>query len=233
MSEEELAPLMPNVEGRPVDPSATDYSLYLVTDRDLMSAPTLAQAVEEAIAGGVTLVQLREKHANSREFLSQARECKRICDAHGVPLLINDRLDIALACGAAGLHVGQDDLPVEVARQIIGPRAIIGVSASSVEQAVAAEQGGADYLGIGAMYATGTKDDATLVSHDELLAIRRAVHIPLVVIGGINAARADQFAHTGIDGFAVVSAIIAAADITAAAADLKARFISLDREMRQ
>jgi thiamine-phosphate pyrophosphorylase len=178
-------------------------------------------------------VQLREKHATSRRFLELAEQCKAVCDKASVPLIINDRLDIALACGAAGLHVGQDDLPVEVARRIMGPDAIIGVSCSTVEESVAAERGGADYLGVGAMYHTDTKDNTPFVSHDDLLAIRRAVSIPIVVIGGVNERVADDFAHTGIDGFSVVSAIIAQPDIAAAAKRLRERFDSLDRSLEE
>jgi thiamine-phosphate pyrophosphorylase len=209
-----------------------DYRLYLVTDRDLMSTDTLAEAVEQGIRGGVTLVQLREKHASSRDFLAQALTCKHLCDAAGVPLIINDRLDIALASGAAGVHVGQDDLPVEVVRGVMGSAAIVGVSVATVAEAVAAEQGGADYLGVGAMCATNTKGDARLVTHGELLRIRAAVRIPLVVIGGVGERTIPTFEHTGIDGVAVVSAIIAQTNIEIAAARLLQQFDGLDRTLR-
>ncbi len=218
----------PGIEARRLQP---DYRLYLVTDRDLMTTGTLLEAVEQAIDGGVTLVQLREKRACSRVFLEQALACKEVCDVAGVPLIVDDRLDIALACGAAGVHVGQDDLPVEMVRRLMGPAAIVGVSVATVGEAVAAERGGADYLGVGAMFPTVTKADTRLVTRDELLRIRDAVGIPMVVIGGINERTVPDLAHTGIDGLAVVSAIIAQPDITVAAARLRQRFEALDRTL--
>ena len=135
----------------------TDYTLYLCTDRDLMSTPTLEEAVEAAIRGGVTIVQLREKNCSSREFYDTAVSIKAICDRHQVPLIINDRLDIALAVDAAGVHVGQSDLPADKARAILGPDRIIGVSTATPEEALKAKADGADYIGVGAMFATGTK----------------------------------------------------------------------------
>jgi thiamine-phosphate pyrophosphorylase len=205
--------------------SVIDYTLYLVTDRTLMSAPTLEQAVEEAIEGGCTLVQLREKDASSRKFYQIAVNIKRITDRYHVPLIINDRTDIALAVDAAGAHVGQSDLPATVIRRLIGPDKILGVSAANLAEAVQAEKDGADYLGIGAMFATGTKDDAKLVTLDELRKIRKAVKLPMVVIGGVNEQTIPQFKDTGIDGISVVSAVIAAAEITVAAQRLKTLFL--------
>lgn len=201
-----------------------DYSLYLVTDRSLMSTPTLEEAVEQAIEGGCTLVQLREKDAGSLDFFETAVRVKKVTDQNNVPLIINDRLDIALAVDAAGVHVGQSDLPATVVRRIIGPDKILGVSASNLEEAEKAQADGADYLGIGAMFPTGTKTDADHVTMDELKKIRAAVNIPLVVIGGISAATAPMFHGTGIDGFSVVSAIIAEKDICGAAKNLKLIF---------
>ncbi len=198
-----------------------DYSLYLVTDRGLMTTPTLEEAVEQAIDGGCTLVQLREKNASSREFYRSAVSVKKVTDRRGVPLIINDRLDIALASGAAGVHLGQSDLPAAAARRILGPDKIIGVSASTPAQAEAAQAAGADYLGVGAMFPTGTKTDADIVSMEELKKIRAAVSIPIVAIGGINLRTAPLFRGTGIDGFAVVSAILARKDIRAAARGLR------------
>ena len=150
-----------------------DYTLYLCTDRELMSTDTLEEAVEEAILGGVTMVQLREKNCSSKEFYETALRIKKITDTYGLPLLINDRVDIALAVDADGVHVGQSDLPVSVARKILGKDKIIGVSARNVAQAQEAEQNGADYLGVGAMYATGTKKDAKVTSREELLKIAK------------------------------------------------------------
>lgn len=201
-----------------------DYSLYLVTDRELMSTPTLELAVEQAIAGGCTLVQLREKSASSLEFYKTAESVKKITDRHRIPLIINDRADVALAVDAAGVHIGQSDLPAAAVRRMIGEDKILGVSASSLEEAVRAEQDGADYLGIGAMFATGTKTDAELVTMDELKKIKATVSLPIVVIGGINQSTVPAFAHTGIDGIAVVSALIGAKDIAKAAQELKGLF---------
>lgn len=201
-----------------------DYTLYLCTDRGLMSTDTLEKAVEEAILGGVTMVQLREKDCSSKEFYETAIRIKKITDAYEVPLLINDRADIALAVDADGVHIGQSDLPVKIARKILGKDKIIGVSARNVAQALEAEQNGADYLGVGAMYATGTKKDAKVTSREELLKIRQAVKIPIVVIGGINQKTLSNFKGIGINGLAVVSAVIAAKDIKAAAAEMVRKF---------
>ena len=198
-----------------------DYSLYLVTDRGLMTTPTLEEAVEQAIDGGCTLVQLREKNASSREFYRSAVSVKKVTDRRGVPLIINDRLDIALASGAAGVHLGQSDLPAAAARRVLGPDKIVGVSASTPAQAEAAQAAGADYLGVGAMFPTGTKTDADIISMEELKKIRAAVSIPIVAIGGINLRTAPLFRGMGIDGFAVVSAILARKDIRAAARGLR------------
>lgn len=201
-----------------------DYTLYLVTDSALMRAATVAESVEQAILGGVTLVQLREKALSSRAFYETAKGVRAITARHGVPLIINDRLDIALACGADGVHVGQDDLPAAVVRRLIGPDRILGVSAGSLAQALAARDAGADYLGVGAMYATGTKTDAALVTMAALRRIREAVSLPIVVIGGLNRDTAPLFHGTGVNGLAVVSAIVAQPDIQAAAREIKALF---------
>lgn len=201
-----------------------DYSIYLVTDRDLMSTETLEEAVEEAIKGGCTLIQLREKDCSSLDFYNTAVNVKKITDKYNVPLLINDRLDIALAVEAAGVHVGQSDLPCSVVRNIIGEDKIIGVSAGNLNDALKAQEDGADYLGVGAMYATGTKKDAELTSMDELKKIRDNVSIPIAVIGGINKDRIDDFKGTGIDGLAIVSAIIAQKDIKKSTEEIKEEF---------
>lgn len=198
-----------------------DYSVYLVTDRDLMSTETIEEAIEQAIAGGTTLIQLREKECSSLDFYNTAVKVKEICDKNKVPLLINDRLDIALAVDADGVHVGQSDLPASVVRKIIGEDKIIGVSAGNLKDAVKAERDGADYIGVGAMYATGTKKDAKPTSLETLKEIRKNVNIPIVVIGGINKDRIKDFKGIGIDGVAVVSAIIAQKDIKKAAMDIK------------
>ena len=206
------------------DKSSIDYSLYFVTDRDLMSTDTLEEAVSAAIAGGATVVQLREKTASSLAFLEVAQSIKAICDEHDVPLIINDRIDIALAVGAAGVHVGQSDIPADIVRKVIGPDMLLGVSAANLAEARKAVDDGADYLGVGAMFVTATKTDADFTSIDELKRIRAEVDIPIVVIGGINAERSPLFKGTGIDGLAIVSAIIAQPDIEQAARNLKMLF---------
>ena len=202
-----------------------DYSLYLVTDRRLMSTKTLGEAVEQAIAGGCTLVQLREKEISSLDFYVLASEMKKTTDRYGIPLIINDRIDIAMAVDAAGVHIGQKDIPADIARKVIGKDMLLGVSATSVTEAVNAAIAGADYLGVGAMFQTGTKPDAGFVSMEELGRIRRAVDIPIVVIGGISRENAMLFRPMGIDGLAVVSAVIAQTDIKKSVADLKSLFL--------
>ena len=204
-----------------------DYSVYLVTDRDLMSTETIEEAIRQAIAGGTTLIQLREKECSSLDFYNTALKVKEICHKNNVPLLINDRLDIALAVDADGIHVGQSDLPASVVRKIIGEDKIIGVSAGNLKDAVKAEKDGADYIGVGAMYATGTKKDAKPTSLETLKEIRKNVNIPIVVIGGINKERIKDFQGIDIDGLAIVSAIIAQKDIKKAASDIKSEFHKL------
>ena len=180
-----------------------DYSLYLCTDRRLMTSPTIEASVESALRGGTTVIQLREKDCSSREFYELGLRVKKITERYNAPLIINDRVDIALAVGAAGVHVGQGDLPCKVVREIVGPDMIVGVSAATLDEAVQAEEDGADYLGVGAMYATATKTDTRPVSMEELLKIRAAVKIPIVVIGGINKQTLGNFKGTGVDGLAV------------------------------
>lgn len=202
-----------------------DYSLYLVTDRRCMSAATLCEAVEQAISGGCTMVQLREEETFSSDFYRLAREVKRVTDHYRVPLIINNRADIALAVGAAGVHVGQKDLPAYAVRKIIGKEMLLGVSAATLDEAMQAQRDGADYLGVGAIFPTRTKSDARLVPIRELQAIRQAVTIPIVVIGGINRENAARFPGMGVDGLAVISAILAQPDIRLAAAELKDIFV--------
>ncbi|MCI8515249.1 MAG: thiamine phosphate synthase [Lachnospiraceae bacterium] len=203
-----------------------DYTLYLCTDRGLMSTGTLEEAVEAALKGGTTLVQLREKDCSSREFYETALRVKAITDSYRVPLIINDRVDVALAVDAAGVHIGQSDLPASAVRRILGPDKILGVSTARLEEAVRAEKDGADYLGVGAMYATGTKANTRSVTMEELGRIRSAVSVPVVVIGGIGPKNAAEFRGRGIDGLAVVSSVIAQPDIEAAARNLKRIFLS-------
>lgn len=202
-----------------------DYTLYVVTDRTLMNAPSLESAVEQAVRGGATLVQLREKTASSLEFYQTAMAVKKVTDSFGVPLIVNDRADVALAVGAAGLHVGQGDLPAPAARRLIG-NGILGISVSNAEEAVRAQKDGADYLGVGAMFPTSTKADAEAVSMEELKRIRAAVSVPIVVIGGINRKTVPLFRGAGIDGIAAVSAVMAAENIESAARELKELFFA-------
>jgi thiamine-phosphate pyrophosphorylase len=201
-----------------------DYTLYLVTDRELMFAESIESCVEQAILGGCTVVQLREKTASSQEFFDTALRVRKITSRLNVPLIINDRADIALAVDADGVHIGQEDLPYDAVRQIIGQNKVIGVSVSSLIEAVKASEMGADYLGVGAMFTTGTKINANLTSIDELKLIRTKVTIPIVVIGGINKETIPLFKGTGIDGIAVVSAIVSQNNEAKAAQELKSIF---------
>jgi thiamine-phosphate pyrophosphorylase len=203
-----------------------DYTLYLVTDRDLMSAASIEESVERAISGGCTVVQLREKTASSKEFYETALRVRKITSRLNVPLLINDRVDITLAVDADGVHIGQDDLSYDAVRRIIGQDKVIGLSVSNLTEALTAVDMGADYLGVGAMFATGTKTNANLISIDELKRIRAEVDIPIVVIGGINKETVPLFSGTGINGIAVVSAIVSQNDEAAAARELKKLFQS-------
>jgi len=201
-----------------------DYTLYLVTDSSLMSTDTVEQSVEQAIKGGCTLVQLREKEKSSKGFFDTAMSVKAVCGSSGIPLMINDRVDIALAVDADGVHIGQKDLPAKIVRDLIGNDKILGVSASNLVEALQAEKDGADYLGVGAMFATGTKTDADTVSMEELSKIRKKTHLPIVVIGGINQNTIPLFSGSGINGIAVVSAIVSKRNILAATRELKDLF---------
>jgi thiamine-phosphate pyrophosphorylase len=200
---------------------AVDYTLYLVTDRDILGDRDLFTAVEEALKGGVTMLQLREKTASSRDFYQLAVRMKELAAAYQVPLIINDRLDIALAADAGGLHVGQDDLPVAVARRILGPGKILGYSVSTVEEAIYGEQNGADYLGACPVYATGSKVDAgSPIGIDGLRQIKQSVAIPVVGIGGIGEANILDVKRAGVDGASVISAIMGSRDLKRAASAL-------------
>jgi thiamine-phosphate diphosphorylase len=195
-------------------------SLYAVTDSKWLNGRTLPDVVEEAIAGGVTFIQLREKKLSREEFVSLAKEVKKVTDRYRVPFIINDDVEVAKEVDADGVHVGQNDTSVEDARRVLGPDKIIGVSAHNVEEALAAQEKGADYLGAGAAFITSTKLDASALSRDTLRAICQAVSIPVVAIGGINADNILELKGTGIDGVAVVSAVFAAENVKAAAEDL-------------
>ena len=208
-----------------------DYSLYLVTDRALSLGRSTVEVVRAAIRGGVSCVQLREKGCSTREFMDEARLLKALLAGTGVPLFINDRLDVALAVGADGVHLGQNDMHIADARRLVGNRMIIGISAESVADAVRAEAEGADYIGASPVFTTPTKTDtAPPLGLDGLRAIRRAVQLPLVAIGGINADNAAQVLRAGADGLAVVSAIVSAPCPRTAAAGLRQRIQSTHNE---
>lgn len=192
---------------------AIDLRLYLVTDRALSCGRPLEEIVRRSVAGGVTVVQLREKDAESREFLDLAFLLRKVTSELQVPLVINDRVDIALACGADGVHLGQQDMYCTDARRIAGSDMIIGVSVSTVEEAIRAEADGADYLGVGPLFATPTKTDAVPATGVGILRdIRRAVRTPMVAIGGIKYTNAGEIVRAGADGVAVVSAIVSSPD---------------------
>lgn len=187
--------------------------LYAVTDRAWLNGRSLYSDVQEALKGGATMIQLREKDLDYGQFLTEAIELKELCAQYNVPLIINDNIDIALACNADGVHLGQSDLAASEARLRLGENKIIGISAQTVEQAISAQQDGADYLGVGAVFTTSTKKDADFVSYDVLKDICASVAIPVCAIGGIYKHNIMQLAGSGIDGVALVSAIFAAKDI--------------------
>jgi thiamine-phosphate pyrophosphorylase len=198
-----------------------DYSLYLVTDRGWARGRSTPAIVAAAVRGGVTCVQLREKTCSTREFIEAAARLKALLKPSGVPLIINDRVDVALAVGANGVHLGQRDMPLAAARSLVGKAMVIGITVESVEDAVAAQAGGADYLGVSPIFATPTKPDtAAPLGMAGLQAIRRAVSLPLVAIGGLDHRNAAQAIRAGADGVAVVSAIVAAEDPEQAARGL-------------
>jgi thiamine-phosphate pyrophosphorylase len=182
---------------------------------------TLKEKVEEAILGGATMIQLREKNISKDEYIAIAKEIKEVTDKYNIPLIINDQVDVALACDAAGVHVGQQDMAAALARVKIGQEKILGVSVQTVEQAILAEKAGADYLGVGSVFPTSTKKDAALVSKGTLKAICHSVNIPVVAIGGINEENITQLNGSGIAGISVVSAIFAQKDAQKAAEGLR------------
>ena len=198
-----------------------DYSVYLVTDHRDKTDEEFLNFIEEAIKGGTSIVQLREKTASTKDFYKLALKVKEITSKYDVPLLINDRIDIALAIDSDGVHIGQDDMPADIAREIIGDDKILGVSASTVEEAKKAQMDGADYIGSGAVFPTSTKDDADSVSKPQLKEIVDSIDIPVVAIGGITLENANTLKDTGIAGFSVVSAIMSAKDPKEASQKLK------------
>ncbi len=195
--------------------------LYAVTDRHWLNGRSLHEVVKESLDGGATFIQLREKNLNEADFLAEAMDLQALCREYGVPFVVNDNVDIAIAMNADGVHVGQSDMEAGNVREKLGPDKIIGVSAQTVEQAIRAEQRGADYLGVGAVFPTGSKDDAEEVSFETLKAICEAVSIPVIAIGGITQQNVSQLGGSGICGVAVISAIYGQADIPDAARKLR------------
>lgn len=204
-----------------------DLLLYAVTDRHWLKDETLENQVEKALQGGATFLQLREKSLDDDIFLAEAKEIQKLCKKYQVPFVINDNVDIALAIDADGVHVGQSDMETLDVRKRLGPDKIIGVSAQNVQQALLAQKHGADYLGVGAVFQTGSKDDAEDVSFETLKAICQAVDIPVIAIGGITKENVSELKGSGICGIAVISAIFAQKDIKAATKELKKRTMDM------
>ena len=196
--------------------------LYAVTDRAWTGKQTLYQQVEAALKGGVTCVQLREKALDEAAFLQEARDICALCRRYGVPFIVNDNVDVAVACGADGVHVGQEDMEAGEVRRRVGEDMILGVSVHTVEEARQAIRNGADYLGLGAVFPTGTKTDADVMPGDMIRAICGAVDVPTVAIGGLNRSNILQLSGSGVDGAALVSAIFGAEDIEGACRELRA-----------
>ena len=208
-----------------------DYSLYLVTDRDLALGRSVAEVAAAAVAGGATCVQVREKRAGTRAFLAEVRAALRALAGTGVPLIVNDRVDVALAAGADGVHVGQTDLPAADVRRLAGKGMIVGVSVESVDDALAAERDGADYVSVSPVYSTPTKTDtAPGLGPEGVAAVRAAVRCPVVAIGGLNRDTAGEIVRAGADGLAVVSALMSAPDPAAAARELREIIAAARRE---
>lgn len=201
--------------------SEKELLLYAVTDRHWLGEETLYDQVKKALDGGATFVQLREKNLDREVFLAEAKEIQKLCKEYGVPFVVNDEVSIAKDIDADGVHVGQSDMEAMDVRKILGPDKITGVSAQTVEQAIIAEKHGADYLGVGAVFTTGSKDDADDVSHETLKAICEAVSIPVIAIGGITKDNVAELAGSGICGVAVISAIFGQKDIQKATEELK------------
>lgn len=199
-----------------------DLLLYAVTDRSWLGEESLYSQVEKALKGGATFVQLREKELDKEHFLEEAKEIKELCKRYQVPFVINDNVEIAQEADADGVHVGQTDMEAGDVRAKLGPDKIIGVSVQTVEQALLAQERGADYLGVGAVFPTGSKADADEVSHETLKAICAAAEIPVIAIGGISTDNVRRLSGSGICGIAVISAIFAKEDIENAAKELKA-----------
>ena len=190
-----------------------ELKFYLVTDSEILRGRDFYNSIEEALKGGVTMLQLREKNASGKEFLEKAIKLRELTKKYNVKFIINDRVDIAMLCDADGVHVGQSDIPANKVRELIGEDKIVGVSARTVEGALIAKKNGADYLGVGAMFTTTTKLDAKSVSIEKLMEIKENVNLPIVAIGGLNLNNIEMLKQCNIDGYAVVSAILGAENI--------------------
>ncbi|AEB76672.1 thiamine phosphate synthase [Clostridium botulinum] len=198
-----------------------NYKLYLITDRSFLNGRSLADCVEDAIKGGATMVQVREKNISTRKFFNIAKEVQNVTSKYNIPLLINDRIDIALAINADGVHLGQSDMSIDIARKILGPNKIIGISAGNINEAKEAENNGADYVGLGAVFFTGTKRDIDEpIGLKGLNEITKNINIPSVAIGGINKENAKSVLETGVNGISVISAILNKDNIKQAAEEL-------------
>lgn len=200
---------------------ANDLRLYALTDRRWTGDLSLVNQVEQALQGGVTCVQLREKNLKDDQLKDLALAIQKLCQSYQVPFIINDHVDLAIEIQADGIHIGQEDMEAGKVRNLIGPNMILGVSTKTLDQARQAQNVGADYLGVGAVFSTDTKDDATIISKSLLKDISETVDIPVVAIGGIKGSNIDNLAGTGIDGVALISAIFAADDITKASQKLR------------
>lgn len=207
--------------------SREDFTLYAVTDRHWLNGSTLTKQVENALKGGATFIQLREKNLDDESFFKEAVEIKDLCKRYNVPFVINDNVDIALKIDADGVHVGQDDMEASKLRKLLGPDKIIGVSAHTVTEALKAKEAGADYLGVGAVFPTGSKDDVSVLPHETLRDICNAVDIPVIAIGGITKDNVIELKGSSIDGIAVISAIFAQDDIAAATQELKDKVLEI------
>ena len=190
-----------------------ELKFYLVTDSDILIGRDFYNSIEEALKGGVTMLQLREKNASGKEFLEKAIKLRELTKKYNVKFIINDRVDIAMLCDADGVHVGQSDIPANKVRELIGEDKIVGVSARTVEEALTAKENGADYLGVGAMFTTRTKLDAKSVSIEKLKEIKELIKLPVVAIGGLSLSNIDKLKECNVDGYAVVSAILGAENI--------------------
>ncbi len=202
------------------DKQNISYRLYLVSDQKVLRGRDFLNSLEKAILGGVTVLQLRDKDNSSKAFYTLALQVKELTEKYKIPLIINDRIDIALAVDAEGVHLGQEDLPITLARRLMGPDKIIGISTATLEEAKKAEAEGADYIGVGALFPTATKSNTRSVSLDQLTIIKENVSIPVVGIGGVSEKNMASIISTGVDGVAVVSAILGKEDVRRAAKNL-------------